>query len=149
MIGPFDGSRIKSGMTGGGDACPRAHRPDEKCAFVPPTKIVIPDLIRDPSTRQDRALQYYVYMLAARKNGTLYVGVTNDLVRRAYQHRSGAAGGFTHRHDVKILVYFEVHQDVVAAIAREKKLKRWRRAWKIALIERDNPDWRDLYQDIV
>lgn len=109
---------------------------------------VIRDLIRDPSTRHDRALQFSVYILAARKNGTLYVGVTNDLVRRVYEHRTGAAGGFTQRHDVKALVYFEIHQDAPAAITREKKLKRWRRAWKIALIERDNRDWRDLYQDI-
>ena len=110
--------------------------------------VVIPDLIRDPGVRDDRGLQFYVYMLAARKNGTLYVGVTNDLVRRVYEHRTGAAEGFTRRYDVKSLVYFEIHQDAAAAIAREKKLKRWRRAWKIALIERDNPDWRDLYQDI-
>jgi len=115
---------------------------------IPVTKTVIPDLIRDPGTRHDRASQFYVYRLAARKNGTLYVGVTNDLVRRVYEHRTGAAEGFTRRYDVKSLVYFETHQDALGAIAREKKLKRWRRAWKIALIERDNPDWCDLYQDI-
>ena len=87
-------------------------------------------------------------MLAAGKNGTLYTGVTNDLVRRICQHRTGSVDGFTKRHGVKTLVYFEIYQDAHAAITREKKLKRWRRAWKIALIERDNPEWRDLYQDI-
>ncbi len=87
-------------------------------------------------------------MLAAGKNGTLYTGVTNDLVRRIYQHRTGSVDGFTKRHGVKTLVYFEIYQDAYAAITREKKLKRWRRAWKIALIERDNPEWRDLYRDI-
>ncbi len=95
-----------------------------------------------------RTLQYYVYMLAARMNGTLYVGVTNDLVRRVHEHRNGSVEGFTERYGVKSLVYFEIYQDAYAAITREKKLKRWRRAWKIALIERDNPEWRDLYQDI-
>ena len=87
-------------------------------------------------------------MLAARMNGTLYVGVTNDLVRRVFEHRTGSVEGFTERYGVKSLVYFEIYQDADTAITREKKLKRWRRAWKIALIERDNPEWRDLYQDL-
>ena len=93
-------------------------------------------------------MAYYVYMLASRRNGTLYIGVTNDLVRRAYEHREGFVDGFTRRHGVKTLVYFEAHDDVRIAIGREKTLKRWRRAWKIQLIERDNPDWRDLFDDI-
>ena len=92
---------------------------------------------------------YYVYILASRPNGTLYIGVTNDLVRRAYEHREGLVDGFTKTHGVKTLVFFEPHDDIEHAIVREKRLKRWRRAWKIHLIERDNLEWRDLYDDIV
>jgi putative endonuclease len=87
-------------------------------------------------------------MLASGKNGTLYIGVTNDLVRRIYEHRTASVDGFAKQHDVRTLVYFEISQDPNSAITRERKLKRRRRAWKIALIERDNPEWRDLYQDI-
>ncbi len=93
-------------------------------------------------------MSYYVYILANRRGGTLYVGVTNDLVRRAYEHREGLVEGFTKARDIKILVYFEAHDDIEQAIIREKRLKRWRRAWKIQLIDRDNPDWRDLYHDL-
>ncbi len=74
--------------------------------------------------------------------------MTNDLVRRAYEHREGLVDGFTKTHGVKTLVCFEIHDDIDQAIAREKRLKRWRRAWKIQMIERDNPDWRDLYGNI-
>ncbi|GAB4368880.1 MAG: GIY-YIG nuclease family protein [Kiloniellaceae bacterium] len=93
-------------------------------------------------------MAYYVYIMASQRNGTLYVGVTNDLVRRVYEHRSGAVAGFTKRHDVKILVFFEVHESIEAAIQREKLLKRWNRRWKLELLERDNPTWRDLWEDI-
>ncbi len=93
-------------------------------------------------------MAFYVYMLAAKKHGTLYIGVTNDLVRRTYEHRAGLVEGFTRRYGVKTLVYFETHPLALTAIAREKQLKRWRRAWKIDLIEEDNPEWRDLYPDI-
>ena len=93
-------------------------------------------------------MSYYVYILANRRGGTLYVGVTNDLVRRAYEHREGLVEGFTKTRDIKILVYFEAHDDIEQAIIREKRLKRRRRAWKIQLIDRDNPDWRDLYHDL-
>jgi putative endonuclease len=89
---------------------------------------------------------YYVYMLASRRNGTLYVGVTNDLGRRIFEHRTGAVPGFTATYDVKILVWYEVHPSIAEAIAREKRLKRWRRAWKIELIEAANPQWLDLYE---
>jgi putative endonuclease len=91
----------------------------------------------------------YVYILASRKNGTLYIGVTNDLVRRAHEHRQGEAEGFTRQYAVKRLVYFEAHDDIRAAIQREKTLKHWLRAWKIALIEQTNPEWRDLFPTIV
>jgi putative endonuclease len=90
-------------------------------------------------------MSYFVYILASRRHGTLYVGVTNDLARRVFEHREGLIKGFTNKYDVKGLVYFELHDDILEAIRREKLIKRWRRDWKIALVERDNPDWRDLY----
>ena len=80
--------------------------------------------------------------------GTLYIGVTNNLVRRVYEHKSGLAEGFTKKYAVKALVYFEVHTDIEAAIAREKQIKKWNRAWKVRLIEERNPNWDDLYNSI-
>ena len=94
--------------------------------------------------RQLLAVPYYVYILASAPNGTLYIGVTNDLVRRVYEHRESLVDGFTKRHGVKLLVYYEVHASPEQAIRREKALKRWNRDWKIVLIERDNPQWADL-----
>jgi putative endonuclease len=91
---------------------------------------------------------YYVYMMASRRNGTLYIGVTNDVARRAYEHREGLLPGFTKRYGVKVLVHMEPFDDISTAIQREKSLKKWPRAWKIALIEESNPDWRDLYADL-
>ena len=88
---------------------------------------------------------FYVYILANRRNGTLYTGVTNDLARRIWEHRTGALGGFTAKYGIKMLVWYEVHPSVVEAIAREKRIKRWRRRWKLALIETMNPEWLDLY----
>lgn len=93
-------------------------------------------------------MPYYAYILASRPNGTLYVGVTNDLVRRVWEHRTDAVEGFTRKHGIHTLVYFEAFDDARSAIEREKKLKRWRRDWKLALIAEGNPDWRDLYGDI-
>ena len=90
----------------------------------------------------------YVYLMATRKDGTLYLGVTKDLIRRVYQHKSKSLPGFTSRYDVRRLVWFEVYDDPTTAIAREKDIKKWRRAWKIWLIEESNPDWRDLYEEI-
>ncbi|MGM4926917.1 GIY-YIG nuclease family protein [Tardiphaga sp. 804_B3_N1_9] len=90
-------------------------------------------------------MTYYVYLLASRKYGTLYISVTNDLIRRVYEHRSKEVDGFTRRYDVDKLVWFEVYDDVLSAIAREKELKKWRRDWKIRLIEEQNPNWMDLY----
>ncbi|BAT61792.1 GIY-YIG nuclease superfamily protein [Variibacter gotjawalensis] len=92
---------------------------------------------------------YYVYILASARRGTLYVGVTNDLIRRVYEHRESAVPGFTKRHDVKRLVYFEVHDDISEAIEREKQIKRWRREWKIKLVEEQNEDWHDLWPSLV
>mgnify|MGYP000120724849 CR=1 FL=1 len=90
--------------------------------------------------------QYYVYILANRRNGTLYTGVTNDLRRRVLEHKDGTIGGFTEKHQVKLLVYFERHNDIERAIRREKSIKRWRRKWKLSLIESMNPQWVDLYE---
>ena len=88
---------------------------------------------------------YFVYILASRKNGTLYAGVTNDLIRRAQEHREGLVPGFTKKYAVTMLVYYEAHTDINEAIAREKRIKRWLRNWKIKLIEDQNPNWQDLW----
>jgi putative endonuclease len=93
-------------------------------------------------------MAYYVYLLASKKHGTLYLGVTNDLVRRVYEHRTKVSGGFAARYDVDKLVWFEIHDDAITAITREKELKNWRRDWKIRLIEEQNPEWVDLYPGI-
>ena len=89
------------------------------------------------------------YILASGRNGTLYVGVANDIVRRIWEHKSAAVEGFSQRHGVHLLVYFEMHETMPDAILREKQIKKWRRAWKRNLIERSNPQWRDLYDEIV
>ena len=91
----------------------------------------------------------FVYIMASQRNGTLYIGVTGDLVRRVHEHRTGAAPGFTERYGVKSLVWYEVHDEMAVAIQREASLKRWRRDWKLALIEKINPDWQDLWDDII
>ena len=93
-------------------------------------------------------MPYYVYILASRKHGTLYIGVTNDLVRRVYEHKSKVVRGFTKRYDITRLVWFEVYDDPTNAIEREKELKKWRRDWKINLIEQSNPGWVDMYEGI-
>lgn len=93
-------------------------------------------------------MDYYIYIMASKKNGTLYIGITNNLIRRVYEHRSNLIGGYTQKYSVHDLVYFEHTNDVVAAIQREKQLKKWNRKWKIELIEGENPDWRDLYYEI-
>lgn len=93
-------------------------------------------------------MTYYVYILASRKHGTLYVGVTNDLLRRVFEHREHLAEGFTKKHDVTKLVYFEPFENIEAAIVREKRLKVWKRDWKIKLIEESNPEWVDLFESL-
>src|SRR5579871_2920309 len=90
-------------------------------------------------------MAYYVYLLASDTHGTLYIGVTSDIVRRVYEHKTKAVAGFTKRYSVDRLVWFQIHDVALAAIAREKELKKWRRAWKIRLIEEANPHWTDLY----
>ena len=91
---------------------------------------------------------YYTYILANKRNGTLYVGVTSDLIKRVYQHRRNLVEGFTSRYQIHRLVYYEQHRDALSAIQREKRLKEWQRKWKLALIERHNSEWRDLYPEI-
>ena len=93
--------------------------------------------------------QYYVYILASRKNGTLYIGVTNDLLKRVYDHKNNLIEGFTKKYGVHDLVYYEQHNEVGKAIAREKQIKKWKRNWKIELIEKTNPNWKDLYLDLM
>ena len=90
-----------------------------------------------------------VYILASKRNGTLYTGVTSDLVQRVWQHKNGVVEGFTKRYGVDLLVWFELHETMASAIAREKAIKEWQRAWEIELIEKSNPTWRDLYGEIV
>ena len=91
---------------------------------------------------------YYVYILASKRNGTLYTGVTNNLLRRVSEHKSGAVDGFTKKYEVDKLVYFESTNDVRVAITREKQIKKWLRKWKIKLIEAQNPEWKDLYEEL-
>lgn len=92
---------------------------------------------------------YYVYILASQRNGTLYTGITNDLRRRVWEHRHDLVKGFTSEYGVHLLVYFEQAEDVEEAILREKRIKVWKRKWKLELIEKENPDWKDLYESII
>ncbi|MCB0731453.1 MAG: GIY-YIG nuclease family protein [Ignavibacteriae bacterium] len=89
--------------------------------------------------------QYYVYILASKKNGMLYIGVTNNLARRIYEHKNNLVEGYTKKYNIKNLVYFEITPDIKSAIVREKQMKKWYRKWKIELIEKENPNWIDLY----
>ena len=91
---------------------------------------------------------FYVYLLSSKPQGTLYVGMTNDLVRRVWEHKIKAVPGFTPKYGVDRLVWFEAHETLESAFGREKLIKKWRRAWKIELIEEDNPHWSDLYQSL-
>ena len=92
--------------------------------------------------------QYFVYILASKRNGTLYIGVTKNLQKRVYEHKEKKVEGFTQKYDVSKLVYFEQTSDVHSALARERQLKKWNRAWKINLIEKNNPQWKDLYETL-
>ncbi len=89
-----------------------------------------------------------VYIMASKRNGTLYTGVTSNLTQRVWRHKNNQIEGFTKRYRIHILVWYEVHEAMISAITREKEIKNWKRAWKLALIEKTNPDWRDLYTDI-
>ena len=93
--------------------------------------------------------QPVVYILASKRNGTLYVGVTSNIVKRIWEHKNNLAEGFTKRYGVHHLVWYEIHESMDSAIQREKRVKRWKRAWKLELIENTNPNWQDLYHTIV
>jgi putative endonuclease len=93
-------------------------------------------------------MSFFVYMLASRKNGTLYVGMTDNLPRRIWEHQTGAIPGFTKRYGVKTLVWYELHESRETAFQHERQLKKWNRSWKIQLIEKTNPDWRDLIEEL-
>ena len=90
-----------------------------------------------------------MYILASQRNGTLYIGVTSDLIKRVHEHKNNLVSGFTEKYNVHKLVYFETTDNIDSAIRREKQIKKWNRDWKIELIEKDNPDWRDLYLDLI
>lgn len=90
-----------------------------------------------------------VYILANKRNGTLYIGVTSDLRKRIWEHQNDLVEGFTKRYGVHRLVYYELHEEIAKAIRREKQVKKWNRAWKLELIEKQNPDWRDLWEEII
>ena len=93
--------------------------------------------------------QYYVYMLASKKYGTLYIGVTGDLAKRVWEHKNNVVEGFTKKYNVHRLVYYEITSDVESAIIKEKQMKKWNRQWKIELIEKNNPEWKDLYYKLI
>ncbi|WP_237740195.1 GIY-YIG nuclease family protein [Oceanibaculum indicum] len=119
----------------------------EACGHAPPLDARVKPG-HDKERSSDDAggtMAYYVYILASGRNGTLYVGVTGNLPRRIYEHREELVPGFTKQYGVKRLVYAEAHEDVRIALQREKNLKHWSRAWKLALIEAGNPSWRDLF----
>ena len=91
---------------------------------------------------------YYVYILASTKDGALYIGVTSNLIKRTYEHRNDTAASHASKYQIRRLIYFEQHQDINEAIKREKQMKAWKRQWKIELIEKSNPEWKDLYDEI-
>lgn len=96
-----------------------------------------------------REHRYYTYIMASRPQGALYIGVTGDLIKRVYEHKNGITKGYTEKYKCNMLVWYEEYSDVEQAILREKRMKKWNRDWKIELIERDNPEWRDLYPLLV
>jgi putative endonuclease len=132
---------------------PRPRIAPRPFAFSVTTIIVIPGEDRARCARSEgreaMAKRYFVYLLASKRNGTLYVGVTGDLANRTWQHKSDLIEGFTKRYGVHTLVWFEEHGDICDTIDREKQIKGWNRAWKIRLIEKQNPDWNDLYEDFI
>ena len=91
---------------------------------------------------------YYVYILSSKRNGTLYTGVTSDIVKRVYEHKQNVVEGFTKKYSVHMLVWYEIHDSAESAINKEKQIKKWKRTWKLKLIEKDNPEWIDLYESM-
>ena len=92
--------------------------------------------------------QFYVYILCSKRNGTLYIGITSDLIKRLYENKNDLVNGFTKKYNVHNLVWYEIHESAESAITREKQIKKWKRAWKLELIEQGNPEWNDLYEII-
>jgi len=92
--------------------------------------------------------QYFIYILASKRNGTLYIGVTNNLLKKVHQHKNDVSEGFTRKYGVHNLVYFETYKDIRDAITREKRMKKWKRQWKLELIEKSNPEWNDLFDSL-
>jgi putative endonuclease len=92
--------------------------------------------------------KYYVYILSSKRNGTLYTGVTSDIIKRVYEHKQNVVEGFTKKYNIHVLVWYEIHDSAESAINREKQIKKWKRTWKLKLIEKDNPEWIDLYESI-
>ena len=92
---------------------------------------------------------YWVYILASQRNGTLYVGITNNLIKRVWEHKNKKFDGFTKKYEIHQLVYYEIHENPESAIRREKQIKKWNRLWKLKIIEAKNPEWKDLYKDIL
>jgi len=92
---------------------------------------------------------FYIYILASKRNGTIYIGVTSNLVKRVWEHKNNLIEGFTKKYFIHNLVYYETFEDIEEAIKREKQLKKWNRSWKLELIEKDNPEWKDLYEGII
>jgi putative endonuclease len=113
--------------------------------FIPTTSVVPAKAGTQGWRRAVEEKRPCVYILASKRNGTLYVGVTSNIVRRVWEHRSEAVSGFTRQYKVYVLVFAEFHETMESAILREKQIKRWKRGWKLELIERDNPQWHDLY----
>jgi putative endonuclease len=114
-----------------------------------PAKAGIQKATRDTETLHTLPMSFFVYILANRRNGTLYIGMTDDLTRRYFEHRIESRPGFTKRYGVKILVWYEEHGSCETAFERERQLKKWNRTWKLRLIERSNPEWRDLRRDFL
>ena len=142
---------LDSGVRRNDDACPG---PDPGCAVLGSCRHAgldkpAPYLIRGHPEDSSMDRQPAVYILANKRNGTLYVGVTSDIIKRIWQHRTNVVQGFTKRYVVHQLVYYELHDTMESAITREKMLKNWKRAWKLQLIERNNPNWQDLYTTII
>ena len=138
MAGPLArrrGLRVEPAMTSCGQPCAGARPPRLSSRARPGIHF----------RRTIINMSYWVYLLASRKGGTLYTGVTNNLVRRVFEHKNDVVEGFTQKYGVHTLVWFESTESIEAAIQREKQLKNWKRAWKVALIEKENPNWQDLY----
>jgi putative endonuclease len=111
--------------------------------------VLIKEKLMNDSSYYKNKKKYYVYILASKRNGTLYIGFASNLIKRIYEHKNNLIDGFTKKYNIYNLVYYEITEDVNSAIAREKQLKRWKRNWKIELIEKNNSGWKDLYFDLI